>query len=239
VARVRLPAASHLLDLTHPLSGDFPVIPIPGVTFPFRQTPIATLERNRVYANKWELTEHTGTHVDAPNHFAAGAPALDELPAGSLVAPLAVVDVRARAARDADYAVTVDDVRAWERRHGRLPRGAAVFADSGWDARATHPAAFLGRDAGGTLHFPGFAPETCAFLLAERDVVGVGIDTLSIDVGPAAAYPAHRVWFAGHRWAAECVAHLAQVPRAGATVWVGAPKVRGASGGPARLLAVW
>ncbi|MBC7805248.1 MAG: cyclase family protein, partial [Akkermansiaceae bacterium] len=179
----RLLSANSIVDMTHILSSAFPIIPIPGLTFPFRQETIATMEKNGVFANKWELIEHNGTHIDAPSHFAIGQPNLEAVPANTLIAPLAVIDIRAKVAKNHDAPLTPDDILAWEKRHGRLPQGAAVFMWSGWDARAKNAKEFLNMDATQTMHFPGFTPETCEFLLRERKISGIGVDTISFDLG--------------------------------------------------------
>jgi kynurenine formamidase len=233
------PAPTNVADLTHTLDHRFPFIPVPGITFPFARTTIATMAEHGVAAGKWQIHEHLGTQIDAPSHFAAGGRALEALPAADLVAPLAVIDIRARAAGDPDAAVTVDDILAWERRHGALPPRAAVFMDSGWDARVARAADFLNVDGTGTLRFPGFSSEAAAFLLRERQVVGIGVDTLSIDPGRDRTYRTHKLWLGADRWAVECVANLGRVPAAGATVVVGGVKVRDATGGPARIFALW
>jgi len=229
----------HVVDLTHSLSEATPFIPVPGITFPFKMTPIATIEAHGVAAYRWEIHEHIGTQIDAPSHFFADGRSIEAIEAGRLIAPLVVIDIRARVLRDPDSAVTVADVLAWEKAHGRIPRGAAVFMWSGWDARIDDSRAFLNADAHDTLHFPGFSAEVAAFLASERDVAGLGVDTLSLDPGVDKAYRAHKAWLATGKWAVEVVASLAQVPASGATVFVGAVKVKGATGGPVRLLAVW
>jgi kynurenine formamidase len=120
-----------------------------------------------------------------------------------------------RASRDADTIVTVDDIKAWEERYGRLPPGAAVFMDAGWDAKVHDAKAFINTDDLNTMHFPGFAAETAGFLVRERDVVGIGVDTLSLDPGRDKAYSAHKVWLAADKWGVECVANLRHVPPSG------------------------
>ena len=167
---VRSIGLSKVMDLTHTLSPKFPIIPIPGLTFPIKITAIATLEKFGVYVNKWELMDHNGTHIDAPCHFIAKTQTLEQSPVRNLIVPAAVIDISKRAKRDADSAVTIDDVQAWEKNHGRLPRGSAVFMYSGWDVKAGDPKAYLGTDTSNTHHFPGFAEETCQFLVTERDI---------------------------------------------------------------------
>ncbi len=229
----------HVVDLTHTLGPAFPYIPVPGVTFPFAMTPIATLDKNGVAANRWDIHEHIGTQIDAPNHFVAGGLGLDGLPVRSLVVPLVVIDIRSRAGSDADAEVTPADVAAWEKRHGRLPEDAAVLMNSGWDARVGDAKAFLNADATTTMHFPGFSPAAVDFLAEERRIAGLGVDTISLDPGRDKTFAAHKRWLATGKWAVEAVANLSAVPPVGATLFVGATKVQGATGGPVRLIAVW
>ena len=223
-----------VVDLTHPLGPDFPT---------FTGEPQLEIERVSSFresgynANVWHLHEHTGTHMDAPAHF-SDADTADEIPLSRLVVPLAVIDLRAKAAQDADAQVTPEDVRAWEERHGRLPGNACVAMLSGW-AEKVATDGFRNADEQGGLHFPGFHPETAAFLIEERDVVGVAVDTLSLDHGASPDFAFHRAWLPSDRWGMECVAALDQVPASGATLVAAGPKIRGASGGPSRVIALF
>jgi kynurenine formamidase len=231
-------AADNVLDLTHPLSPAFPIYPSP-VNFPIKVTNTATVAKDGYFANKWELVEHHGTHLDAPAHFAPKGATAEQLEASALIVPAAVIDIRERARSNADAVVTIDDLKAWEKAHGRLPKRCGVFLNSGWDAKAGDAKSFLGQDGSKTLHFPGFSKEACEFLLAEREVAGLAVDTLSLDFGAAEEFAVHKLWLGAGKWGLECVANLSKLPPAGATVFVGAPKVTGASGGPTRVLAVW
>ena len=238
-SRTRGGLPSRWVDLTHTLSPAFPYIPVQNKTFPFRLAPIANLEHDGVYANRWELTEHVGTHLDAPCHFAEGGLSIDRIPIETLIAPLVVLDIRKRAHSDVDTSLSVADLALWEARFGRIPEQAALFMNCGWSARATDAPSFVNSDARGTLHYPGFSEQLVEFLLQRRSIVGIGVDTLSIDPGPFATYPAHKRLFAAGKWALECVANLDRVPECGASVLVAPVKVQGASGAPARVLAFW
>ncbi len=229
-------AAGKVLDLTHVLSPAFPIWP---GNVPIKVTNVAKVAKEGYYANRWELVEHHGTHLDAPAHFAPGGVTAERLNASSLVVPAAVIDIRERVRKDVDTLLTVDDLRVWEKKHGRLPANCGVFLNSGWDAKARDAKAFLGQDRSGTLHFPGFSKEACEFLLKEREVAGLAVDTLSLDFGPSKEFGVHKLWLGSGRWGLECVANLSELPLAGATVFVGGPKVIGASGGPTRAIAVW
>ena len=222
-------------DLTHTFSPRTPVFP----SFkPVQIRPKFSIAKDGFFANEVTFDEHTGTHMDAPAHFVANATTADKLPAGKFFAPLAVVSIADRAARNADTLLTVDDLLAWEKRHGRLPGGAFVAMYSGWDARVGNADRFLNRDAKGTMHAPGFSEEAAQFLVKERDIVGVGVDTLSLDAASARKFAAHLVLLGAGKYGVELLAGLSSVPPVGATIIVGAPKHEGASGGPARVYAV-
>ena len=233
---VRLPKGFRdVVDLTHPFSPSLPVYP--GYN-PIRVRPRFAVARDGFSANEVTFDEHTGTHVDAPSHFVAGAMPADRLPADRLIAPLVVISIADRAAKDADTLVSVDDLQQWEKRHGRVPAGALVAMHSGWAARIGNADRFLNRDAKGTLHAPGFSEAAARFLVAERDVIGVGVDTLSLDAGAAQKFVAHLAILGAGKYGVEMMANLGNVPPSGATVIVGAPKHEGATGGPARVLAL-
>jgi len=224
-----------VFDLTHTFTSKLPVFP---AFKPVQIRPKFSIAKDGFFANEIAFDEHTGTHMDAPVHFVANTPTADRLPAERFVAPLAVVTIEARAAKDADAMVTVDDLLAWEKAHGRLPRGAFVAMRSGWDARIGNAARFLNKDAKGTMHAPGFSEEAARFLVAERDIVGAGVDTLSLDKAEAQKFVAHLALLGGGKYGVELIANLGGVPPAGATIIVGAPKHEGASGGPARVYAL-
>jgi kynurenine formamidase len=155
-----------------------------------------------------------------------------------LVAPLVVVDVSQRAAADPDTQGTVDDLLAWEQEHGPLPAGAFVALNAGWDALVGDPQRFLGIDAAGVPHFPGWHPEAAVFLVQERDIVGVGVDTVSLDFGASTDFGTHLTVLPAGKYGLESLANLGNVPPVGATIIVGGPRHLNASGGPTRPLAL-
>ena len=229
-----LPRHRRVVDLTHAMSPEFPTFfGTPGIAI----KKLKDFKADGFNMNEWTLLEHAGTHIDAPIHFSAEGAGPAELPVDQLVVPLAVIDVVAKAASDADYQLTPVDIRAWERRFGRIPRGACVAMHAGWDRHVSSPR-FIGKDDKGGFHFPGFHPEAADMLIKERAVVGIAVDTLSLDHGPSKDFKTHYAWLPSGRWGLENVAGLGNVPARGATLVVGAPKVKGATGGPVRLLAL-
>src|SRR5215475_6704528 len=177
-------------DLTHVFSAKIPVFP---AFKPVQIRPKFSIAKDGFFANEITFDEHTGTHMDGPAHFVQGATTADKLPAEKFIAPLAVVNIESRAAMDADAVVTVDDVLAWEKQNGRLPAGAFLAMYSGWGSRVGQPDRFLNKDAKGTMHAPGFSEEVAKFLTKERDIVGAGVDTLSLDIASATKFVAHLV----------------------------------------------
>lgn len=224
-----------VIDLTHTMSPAFPTFfGVPGIEmqkqFDFRKDGF------NLYW--WRIIEHAGTHLDAPIHFSEKGATADAIAVDQLVVPLAVVDVSAKAARDPDYRMSRDDLAAWERRHGRLPVNACVAMHSGWGRFVADAAKFTGKDASGTFHFPGVAPEAAEWMLKERSVAGLAVDTLSLDHGPSKDFGTHTRWLPSGRWGLENVANLDKVPAGNATLVVGIPKVKDATGGPVRLMAL-
>jgi kynurenine formamidase len=226
-----------VVDLTHPLSTDFPVFEL------FVRPPEVQQWRNLAEhgfnTNEWRFNEHTGTHIDVPAHAQDGGITVDQLPLEDFIAPLAVVRYGDRADRDNATELTVADIEAWERRNGRLPRGAFVAADATWYRRIDTPA-FLNLDAAAeSMSFPGMSPEAADFLLTQRSIVGFGTDTISLDHSQRLFPLVHRMLLTTGRYGLEALANLDQVPDTGATLILGVPKLRGGFGAPVRAMALF
>jgi kynurenine formamidase len=226
-----------IVDLSHSLGPSSPYIQVRDATFPFRREPIATIATRGVYANRWELTEHIGTHLDAPCHFDERARCVDALPLADLFAEAVVIDLSSRAEADADTELTLADLSDWQANHGPFPQRCAVLLRSGWDGRWPSPERFANADAAGVMHFPGFSRAAVERLARSPEVLGIGTDTFSLDPGRDARYEGHRVLSSAGKWALECLANLGRLPASGARLFVGAPKVEAASGTPARVIA--
>ncbi|QRM55919.1 cyclase family protein [Sinorhizobium sp. BG8] len=220
-------------DLTHELYEDFPTYFGPQQFF--REQKFNFKEHT---FNLFELrySEHTGTHMDAPLHFSADGLSVAEIPVGNLVVPLAVIDIREKAASNPDAQVTPDDLKAWIAANGEIPENACVAMNSGWSAHLGTDK-FRNADGEKKIHFPGFHVETVQALL-ETTTSGIAVDTLSLDYGISPDFATHNTWLPAGRWGLEAVANLDKVPVKGATIIVGAPKVRGGTGGPARVFAL-
>ena len=231
-----LAQARRVVDLTHTLSEDFPTFGgSPGVT---REKPV-DFEKDGYNLYVLTVNEHTGTHLDAPLHFSADGASVDEIPVERLACPLCVVDIRGKAAENPEAQVTPDDLRAWIGSHGPIPDGACVAMNSGWGDKVGG-LGFRNADSArpGTLRFPGFHVEAAEMLMEETGAVALGVDTLSLDHGPSPDFATHYAWLPTGRYGIECMANLDQLPASGATLMVGAPKTRGGTGGPARVMAL-
>ncbi len=205
---------------------------------PYQARELGDLARDGYYSRIFTTQEHYGTHLDAPAHFASGAWTVDQIPAERLVRLLALMDVRRNVLTDYDYAVTLQDVAAWEASYGPIPPGAVVMAYTGWDERWDSPKEFRNELSDGVTHYPGFALETTEFLVRQRQVVGLGIDTMSVDIGATVDYPVHLFTSRENVYHLENVANLSQVPSAGAIVVVAPIKLENGSGGPVRVFAL-
>ena len=230
------------VDLTHDLSSESVFWP---TAEPFRLKVDAEGMTDRGYyysAYSFTTAEHGGTHIDAPVHFAQGKASVDEIPLNRLIGPAAVVDVTGPASADRNYQVRLEDLLRWEEAHGRLPDGAIVllrtdFAHYWPDAARYLGTAERGESGAANLHFPGLHPDAAAWLVSERQVASVGIDTASIDHGQSRLFGSHVTLMKADVPAFENVANLDRLPARGALVIALPVKIKGGSGGPLRIVA--
>ena len=204
-------------DLTHTFREGFPVF-VTGEE-PLRET-IADYATAGFYAQKWTFGEHSGTHMDAPGHFIPGGRLSPEITLPELVVPL-------------------EDLIRFERRHGRIPRRALVAADSGWARKVDDPDAFKGGPAFPDYNFPGWSEEAALWAAEQRDITGIGIDTMSLDPGNSTTFPVHVNFLGTDRYGLENLTGLDLVPARGATAYVGLIPWEEGSGGPCRVIATW
>ena len=225
-------ATTKVLDLTHQLHDEMAYWP-GGV--PFKKTLLVDY-RQGYLLHKFEMGENTGTHVDAPAHFVQGRKTIDQLALSELIVPAVVIDVRDKAQANPGYQLSARDVEAWEAKHGKIPAGSLVILNTGWHKRFNEPKRYINMDADKVMRFPGFGPDS-AKLLVERNVAGIGIDTLSIDFGASKDFQAHRIVLGANKYQIENLANLDALPPTGATVFVGVLPVRGGSQAQARIVA--
>jgi len=161
-------------DMTHAISSNFPTYyGYSGL----RYRRLAQYSRDGYNSYNLEVSEHLGTHIDAPLHFSEDGKSVDQIEVNDLICPLVVIDIRDRSASDPDTMLTPDDVRAWTRRHGPIPDGACVAMNSGWASRVWTEG-FRNADRRGVQHYPGFHPEAAEMLLEETHAAAIASDTL-------------------------------------------------------------
>jgi len=226
-----------VIDLTHALSPAAVYWPGPEAS-PFEYEALATQPSGAVSMGAYSTPEHHGTHLDAPIHGGDDLPTVDQLTAADLFGPVAVIDVTRQSAADPDYEVSRDDLLAWEDRNGPLPSGVIVLMRSGWSEKYNDADAYRNQDGDGRMHFPGFSEEAARFLIDERDIRGIGADTLSVDPGAGRGFPAHGVVNGNGKYHLENVANVHLLPEAGAYLIVAPIKIAGGSGGQVRIFAV-
>ena len=238
---------ARVVDLTQPLSERTPVLRLPE---PFANTPHLSrrdLSRYDDAGPAWawsvlQLGEHTGTHFDAPIHWITGRDREDvaSVPPGRLVGPAVVLDLTAEVAQDPGALLTVAHLEAFEAQHGRIPEGAWVLLRTGWSKRAD-PAAFLNVGEDGA-HSPGFHKSASEFLAYERDILGVGVETVGTDAGQAGGFdppfPNHTIMHGAGKFGLASLCNLDRLPPTGSVVIAAPLKIVNGSGSPLRVLAI-
>jgi kynurenine formamidase len=238
-----------IVDLTQPLGPDTPVIGLPPTFGASPGVSIEVISRfddkgPAWYWNTLRMGEHTGTHFDAPVHWITGKDlpdnACDTIPVERFVGPACVIDVTADVERDEDFLLTPDRIVAWEAEHGRVPARAWVLLRTGWSGRAD-PASFLNVRADGP-HTPGFHADASRLLAHERDVLGVGVETVGTDAGQAYGFdppfPNHTIMHGAGKFGLASLRNLNQLPPTGAVVIAAPLKIVHGSGSPLRVLAI-
>ena len=235
--------AGALIDLSHDYSDQTVFWPT-AESFKLEKVADGVTEQGYYYAaNNFATSEHGGTHIDAPIHFAKGHWAVDEIPLDRLVGDAIVVDVTAAAANQPDYRVTTDDFTAWERSNGEIQAGAIVLIRTGYSKFWPDASRYLGTAERGTgavakLHFPGLHQDAARWLAETRKVKAVGLDTASIDYGQSTMYESHRMLYERDVPAFENLTNLDRLPARGAFVVALPMKIKGGSGAPLRAIAM-
>ena len=232
-----------IIDLSHPFDSKTVYWPTAG-SFQLEKDFEGETDQGFYYsAYKYSAAEHGGTHIDAPVHFARGRNSVDEIPLRQLVGAGVLIDVTNHASKNNDYQLTTADLQMWERRNGRIPAGTILFLRTGFGKFYPNAKRYLGTDERGAaavakLHFPGLHPDAARWLVANRQINAVGLDTPSIDYGQSKLFESHRILFEKNIPAFENVANLDKLPAKGFTVIALPMKIKGGSGGPLRIIAI-
>jgi kynurenine formamidase len=234
--------AGRWVDLTHAFSAETLYWPI-AEPFKLEKEFAGTTPKGYHYsANRYSASEHGGTHMDAPIHFAEQGATVDQITVDQLIGPAIVVDVSGKALANRDYLVSVADFAAWEKANGAIPAEAIVLLRTGYDRYWPDAQKYLGTGERGAeavakLHFPGLAPDAARWLVEQRRTKAVGLDTASIDYGQSSLFESHRSLAAKHVVIFENVAGLGELPPTGSSVMALPMKIGGGSGAPLRIVA--
>jgi kynurenine formamidase/ribosomal protein L7/L12 len=193
------------------------------------------------FAQQYTHVGQWGTHCDPPAHFVKGKRTIDQIDPKEMILPLVVIDVHDKVAKNPDYTITTDDIRAWERRHGPIPEGAFVAMRTDWSNHWADAKAMRNEDSKGVAHYPGWSKEVLKYLYEERKITASGHETTDTDPGIATSkgdYSLETYILGTDHYQIELLANLDEVPEAGAIVVVTFPKPKGGSGFPARVFAI-
>lgn len=232
-----------IIDLTHAFSKES-IYWVTAKEFELEEVAKGKTEKGYYYsANNFEAAEHGGTHIDAPIHFAEGAKSVDEIPLENLMGNGVKIDVSALALKNPDYLIKIEDLKRWESENGVIPRGSIVLLETGFgkfypDKKNYLGTANRGSEAVKELHFPGLAPEAATWLITNRNIKAVGIDTASIDYGQSQDFATHVALMTQNVPAFENVANLEKLPATGFQIIALPMKIKGGSGGPLRIIAL-
>jgi kynurenine formamidase len=237
-----------VIDLTTPLSSSTPALRLPA---PFANLIDFSLEEVSAYNepgpywrhNNIHTGEHIGTHLDAPIHWISGRDGDDvsQIPVQRLIGPAAVLDLTAKVADNPDYLLEVADVEAWEAEHGELLPGAWLLLRTGWESRGGSEAEFLNADETGS-HTPGVSVECAEWLAVQRQITGLGVETVGVDAGLAGgfepAFPVHYHFLGNDKYGLTSLRNLGALPATGAVIVVSPLPIVGGTGSPSRVLAI-
>lgn len=224
-----------VVDLSHAIA---PSIPQWQGDPPVEFETVVSRETDGYYLRRFSLGEHSATHMNAPISFYPDGIGIDSYAAESLVVPAVVIDICKQAAANFDYAIALSDILKWEQQHGQIPLGSVVLLFTGWQYKWSDTKAFFNLDADGIPHFPGFGIEATQFLLSQRQIAGVGIDTHGVDPGQDDTFAINRLVLSQPRIVLENLTNLDQLPPVGTTLVIGILRLQSGSGSPVAVMAL-
>ena len=230
-----------VVDMTYPFDKQTLYWPH-NKPFQWEKTSWGPNHEGHWYASaNFSASEHGGTHLDAPIHFAQGGLSVDQIPPSNLMGDAIVLDIREKVNSNPDYTLQLTDIEEWESRHGRIPPKSVVLLLTGWGQYWPNPAQYFGSQTPSdphSLHFPAFSKISAEFLVKERNISGIGVDTASIDPGQSRDFSVHQIIASSNAFALENVANLEQLPPTGTWLIALPMKIKGGTGAPVRILGI-
>lgn len=222
-----------IIDLTYDLDEHTPVWP---TVVPFNRDLLEDYDHEGYRCFKFSQSEGVGTHMDSPMHFSRGGRSISDLPCQDLITQACIMDIRDKVKSNPDYTLLPSDISDWENKHGLIPKNSLVIAYTGWSQYWFNREKYLNMDATGKMHFPGFSKEA-AEVLVKKEIMAVGIDTLSIDSGQSEGFLAHNTFLGNNKYQIENLANLDQLPAVGAIVIALPIKIKHGAEAPIRAIA--
>jgi kynurenine formamidase len=224
-----------IIDLTHKIDPDIPLWPGDPVV---ELETIADFSTSGYYLRRFSMGEHSGTHLNSPKSFYQDGMGIDDYSPESCILSAVVINIREKASQNPDAILTVNDIKDWEEQHDIIPANSMILLYTGWQEKWHNPIDFLNIDTEGKLHFPGFGSEATQFLIEQRHIMGVGIDTHGVDPGFDHSFNTNKMILKNNGFVLENLTNLDQLPATGITLIIGILKLTGGSGSPVSVLAL-
>ncbi|MBR3121792.1 MAG: cyclase family protein [Oceanobacillus sp.] len=238
-----------VVDLTHVLNEETPVISLPD---PFVDTKGFVIEQISKYDdngpffywNNISLGEHCGTHFDAPVHWISGKDhqTVDQIHVKKLIGEACVIDIKKKCQEDPDYCLTIEDIKEYEKKYGEISAHSWVLIYTGWGEYIDDHDKFFNIGEDGQPHTPGTTVEAAKFLANERNILGVGVETVGTDAGIAATFstpfPNHYYMHEANKYGLASLTNLDKISPRGSILIASPLKIEGGSGSPMRVLAL-
>ncbi|WP_313655408.1 cyclase family protein [Planktothrix agardhii] len=224
-----------IIDLTHKIDPDIPLWPGDPVV---ELETIADFSTSGYYLRRFSMGEHSGTHLNSPKSFYQDGMGIDDYSPESCILSAVVINIREKASQNPDAILTVNDIKDWEEQHDIIPANSMILLYTGWQEKWHNPIDFLNIDTEGKLHFPGFGSEATQFLIEQRNIKGVGIDTHGVDPGFDHSFNTNKMILKNNGFVLENLTNLDQLPATGITLIIGILKLTGGSGSPVSVLAL-
>ena len=228
-----------IIDLSHTITEGIPSWPGNGKQHkPFLKQIISNYKENGFLQYYLNLAEHIGTHIDAPLHTNERNYSIDQLPLENLISSGYVINVTKQISINPDYRLQVEDILLWEKINGSIKGNSFIIMQSDWSEYWNQPDKYLNMDENGKMHFPGFSKETVEFLIKERGVNGIGVETMSIDAGNSEDFSVHKTLFNYNKYAIENLKNIKLLPVKNFIIVAIPLKIMNGTGSPARVLAL-
>jgi kynurenine formamidase len=231
------------IDLTHPFDSTTLYWPNNIKSFEHYTDANGVNEKGFYYSSYSICTpEHGGTHLDAPIHFAEGKQTVDQIPLSHLTGNAVLIDVSGKALKDRDYRISIEDILAWEKVNGVISDSSIILFRTGYgqyypDRKKYFGTNLRGLEALPLLHFPGIHQSTAEWLIKNRHIKSVGLDTPSLDYGQSTDFMTHRILMGANVPGFENLHNLDRLPASNIYVVALPMKIGNGSGGPLRIIA--